>query len=62
MTLAELAAKGIGQLAAPPEKPHTTVYVGKIASTIEDEFLRALLEVGDLCTFSFPVVSFLFSR
>ncbi|KAG6556371.1 hypothetical protein Mapa_002314 [Marchantia paleacea] len=45
MTLAELAAKGIGQLAAPPEKPHTTVYVGKIASTIEDEFLRALLEL-----------------
>ncbi|KAL3687938.1 hypothetical protein R1sor_014247 [Riccia sorocarpa] len=45
MTLTELAAKGIGQLAAPPEKPHTTVYVGKIASTVEDEFLRSLLEL-----------------
>ncbi|KAL2629777.1 hypothetical protein R1flu_014463 [Riccia fluitans] len=45
MTLTELAAKGIGQLAAPPEKPHTTVYVGKIASTVEDEFLRTLFEL-----------------
>jgi hypothetical protein len=45
MSLTELAAKGVGQLTAPPEKPHTTVYVGKIAPTIEDDFLRALLEV-----------------
>ncbi|CAM6100095.1 unnamed protein product [Calypogeia fissa] len=49
MSLTELAAKGVGQLTAPPEKPHTTVYVGKIAPTIEDDFLRALLELcGDI--------------
>lgn len=46
MILNDLAAKGIGQIAAPPEKPHTTVYVGKIAPTVEDEFLRAILEVS----------------
>jgi len=46
MMLNEFASKGVGQIAAPPEKPHTTVYVGKIAPTIEDEFLRAILEVS----------------
>lgn len=45
MILSDLAGKGMGHLAPPPEKPHTTVYVGKIAPTIEDEFLRAILEL-----------------
>lgn len=46
MLLNDLTVKGVGQIAAPPEKPHTTVYVGKISSTVEDEFLRAILEVS----------------
>jgi RNA-binding protein 25 len=46
MLLNDPTGKGLVQVAAPPEKPHTTVYVGKIASTVEDEFLRAILEVG----------------
>lgn len=46
MLLNDLGAKGVGQIVAPPEKPHTTVYVGKISSTVEDDFLRATLEVN----------------
>lgn len=30
----------------PTDKSQTTVYVGKIASTIENDFIRSLLEVG----------------
>lgn len=45
MLLNDLGAKGVGQIVAPPEKPHTTVYVGKISSTVEDDFLRATLEL-----------------
>jgi RNA-binding protein 25 len=46
MLLNELALKGgIIQIAPAPEKPHTTVYVGKISSTVEDECLRAILEL-----------------
>lgn len=29
----------------PAEKPQTTVYVGKIASTVEDDFMRSVLQV-----------------
>lgn len=30
----------------PAEKPQTTVYVGKIASTVENEFMLSLLQVS----------------
>lgn len=33
-------------IVAPAEKPQTTVYVGKIASTVENEFLESLLRVS----------------
>lgn len=52
MLLNELAAKGVVQITVAPEKPHTTVYVGKISSTVEDECLRAILEVCDFALFS----------
>jgi hypothetical protein len=55
MILSDLAGKGMGHLAPPPEKPHTTVYVGKIAPTIEDEFLRAILEVSASTLYAFLV-------
>lgn len=45
MSLSELAAKGVGQLVAPLEKAHTTVYVGKISQTVEDDVVRYVLEV-----------------
>uniref|UniRef100_A0A1D1ZAQ2 RNA-binding protein 25 n=1 Tax=Anthurium amnicola TaxID=1678845 RepID=A0A1D1ZAQ2_9ARAE len=32
-------------IVAPTEKPQTTVYVGKIASTVENEFLESLLRL-----------------
>ncbi|XP_034682825.1 RNA-binding protein 25 isoform X1 [Vitis riparia] len=32
-------------VAAPTEKPQTTVYVGKIASTVENDFILSLLQV-----------------
>ena len=32
----------------PAEKPQTTVYVGKIASSVENDFIRSLLEVCKL--------------
>ncbi|CAA6670646.1 unnamed protein product [Spirodela intermedia] len=32
-------------IVAPAEKPQTTVYVGKIASTVENEFLESLLRL-----------------
>lgn len=32
-------------IVAPTEKPQTTVYVGKIASTVENDFLLSLLRV-----------------
>lgn len=54
MLLNDLAVKGLAQVAAPPEKPHTTVYVGKISSTVEDEFLRAILQV---VAFSTPLLT-----
>ncbi|KAJ7558136.1 hypothetical protein O6H91_04G025800 [Diphasiastrum complanatum] len=38
-------AKGATSVVVSLEKPHTTVYVGKIATTVEDEFLRPLLEL-----------------
>jgi hypothetical protein len=47
MLLNEHVAKGVVQITVVPEKPHTTVYVGKISSTVEDECLRAILEVSD---------------
>ena len=31
-----------------PEKPQTLVYVGKIAPTVDDDFLKLVLEVGIL--------------
>ena len=30
----------------PAEKPQTTVYVGRIAPTVENEFILSLLQVG----------------
>lgn len=46
MLINDLTMKGgLIQIAPAPEKPHTTVYVGKISSTVEDECLRAILEV-----------------
>lgn len=33
---------------APAEKPQTTVYVGKIAPSVENDFIRSLLEVFQL--------------
>uniref|UniRef100_A0A803L0I3 RNA-binding protein 25 n=1 Tax=Chenopodium quinoa TaxID=63459 RepID=A0A803L0I3_CHEQI len=32
-------------VALPPEKPQTTVYVGKIAPSVENDFIRSLLEL-----------------
>lgn len=42
-------------VAAPTEKPQTTVYVGKIASTVENDFILSLLQVslGFFCDVSF---------
>lgn len=42
-------------VAAPTEKPQTTVYVGKIASTVENDFMLSLLQVSS----SFLYVYFL---
>ena len=39
------------------EKPQTTVYVGKIASTVENNFMLSLLQVG-IVFFFFGSVSF----
>ncbi|XP_068641082.1 RNA-binding motif protein 25 isoform X2 [Aristolochia californica] len=35
----------VGPIVALPEKPQTTVYVGKIASTVENDFLLSLLQL-----------------
>lgn len=40
----DMGTKMLGPLFLP-EKPQTTVYVGKIASTVDDDFLRSLLEL-----------------
>lgn len=32
----------------PAEKPQTTVYVGKIAPTVENDFMLSVLQVGQL--------------
>lgn len=59
MLINELALKGgIIQIAPAPEKPHTTVYVGKISSTVEDECLRAILEVNAFSSLLFHVFDF----
>eukprot|EP00246_Nothoceros_aenigmaticus_P002944 TRINITY_DN13879_c0_g2_i1.p1 TRINITY_DN13879_c0_g2~~TRINITY_DN13879_c0_g2_i1.p1 ORF type:complete len:826 (-),score=228.59 TRINITY_DN13879_c0_g2_i1:352-2829(-) len=44
MSLSELAAKGVGHLSAPMERTHTTVYVGKISPTVEDDVVKSILE------------------
>ncbi|KAH9303952.1 hypothetical protein KI387_008356 [Taxus chinensis] len=41
----DLASKGALPLLATAEKPQTTVYVGKIAPSVENEFLLSLLEL-----------------
>lgn len=38
------------QAAAKPTEQTTTVYVGKIPPTVEDEFIRKLLEVWMIST------------
>lgn len=59
MLINELALKGgIIQIAPAPEKPHTTVYVGKISSTVEDECLRAILEVNAFSSLLFHLFDF----
>lgn len=40
-------------IVAPAEKPQTTVYVGKIASTVENEFLLSILTVRYLSITAF---------
>lgn len=40
-------------VAAPTEKPLTTVYVGKIASTVENDFILSLLQVSLVLYFFF---------
>ena len=37
----------------PTEKPQTTVYVGKIASTVESDFILSLLQVSLFTFFCF---------
>lgn len=37
--------------ATPAEKPQNTVYIGKIASTVENEFMLSLLQVNFLSLF-----------
>ena len=37
----------------PTEKPQTTVYVGKIASTVESDFILSLLQVSLFTSFCF---------
>lgn len=39
----------------PADKPQTTVYIGKIASTVENEFMLSLLQVNFNIFFGFPV-------
>ena len=50
LSLADYTARAMAgaKLAPLPlaEKPHTTVYVGKIAGTVEDNILRKILEVS----------------
>ena len=43
----------IALVAAPTEKPLTTVYVGKIASTVENDFMLSLLQVGLFIYFNY---------
>ena len=43
---------------APTEKPQTTVYVGKISPTVENDFILSLLQVSSA---SLPSLSFSFS-
>lgn len=38
-------ARPLGPIAAPPEKPQTTVYVGKIAPTVDNDFLLSILRL-----------------
>ncbi|KAJ7535852.1 hypothetical protein O6H91_12G048600 [Diphasiastrum complanatum] len=45
IVLQDATVKGANAVIVSSEKPHTTVYVGKIASTVEDDFLRPLLEL-----------------
>lgn len=42
---------------APAEKPQTTVYVGKIAPTVDDDFLLPVLRVFSTIYFIFHVLS-----
>ena len=38
----------------PAEKPQTTVYIGKIASSVDNDYMLSLLQVGFFfCLFSF---------
>lgn len=42
------------------EKPQTTVYVGKIASTVDNDFLLSLLKVRTICPLYLVASDFLY--
>lgn len=45
VTASDPASKGAIPIIPPTEKPQTTVYVGKISPTVDNEFLLSLLEL-----------------
>lgn len=50
--VATAVVRPVVPIVAPTEKPQTIVYIGKIASTVENDFILSLLRVGS----SFPVL------
>lgn len=45
----------------PAEKPQTTVYIGKIASTVDNDFMLSLLKVGYLFLFFGGLLPFIYT-